>query len=187
MFILFVQQMLYSIFAVFIEFNMACISISRCDILVCVGFALFLHGAFKEVDGMSITIFSDGPAEPPLYEPYYYDPYGDYSEIANDSMPECSIASTCLNITQDLHNWTKPLCQVFATCFPITAFPQAIPRNVTILNIQSGFFRNLTLQNMKNFTKLSKLSLEFNDLRNIEPRAFSEQRQLKVSCISMLH
>jgi len=119
-----------------------------------------------------------------MYDQYYnYNAYyGDYNDTSN-AMSECNMQTSCVD--NNLYPFINtsgivPSCEVLVGCFEADKFPHVIPSNATSLNIQSSFFNNLTFKDMKNFTQLQELSLDFNDLNNIETQAFQMQKHLEV-------
>ena len=160
------------------------------------GFRIFVCGYFfcaitSQVDGgkiMPASYASD--ATPDSYDSYDYDP-DQYRYDYTDSSEKCSIESACVRHIFDpslpLSNATSCLGvnRVYVDCFDTEGFPFSIPPNVTTLSVQASVFSNLTYEDMKNFTQLRELTLQFNDLYYIETRAFQAQRYLKVSAINL--
>ncbi|XP_076821223.1 uncharacterized protein LOC143468114 [Clavelina lepadiformis] len=70
-------------------------------------------------------------------------------------------------------------CQKYVDCYDLSEFPNNIPRDAFAIAIQDCRFPELNYENMKNFTGVADLMINFNDLVNVASGTFQAQRNLE--------
>lgn len=71
-------------------------------------------------------------------------------------------------------------CQLQVDCIELSTMEGSVPDHANVLSIRSSYFTSLGFKDMKNFTKLTTLQIEYNDLKTIEKGTFASQTQLEV-------